>query len=268
MSDQQLLRAINDEVKKQIKNGGEQIKLSLITTNVMNSSIVKVRPDAVGDMARYVLDQGKFVEEALSYCDITINPKELAISANWFDELCRAYGKPYPLIKLNTHLIHLDGKDVLQQVRPAPDICRSISTSDMNSAAKNLEAVDAIEKTMRDNRRLTENAIAKRVGAHNVSKWFRVFEFELTRMMYSRSLNAGQFNHGVSGKYSAEKSAKMLAKWFKFIEANCSALEGLAVEVASAHARHSTTTKCGYCSIRLSQYVRLDHMVGHSHVQD
>ena len=106
-SDQSLMRTIREICKVEVAKC-PLVKLSQIAMKVVSTSLIKLKVDAVGTIAKYVLEQGDYVDEALNYCSMHINAKELAISPAWFGYLSSAFGKDRQLLKLNTHLVHLD----------------------------------------------------------------------------------------------------------------------------------------------------------------
>ena len=160
-SDQSLMRTIREICKVEVAKC-PLVKLSQIAMKVVSTSLIKLKVDAVGTIAKYVLEQGDYVDEVMNYCSMHINAKELAISPAWFGYLSSAFGKDRQLLKLNTHLIHLDPKCVIQHTRPSPDICRSIAQSDMNTLMRTPERADEVEDLMKENRQLVIKIMTKR----------------------------------------------------------------------------------------------------------
>ena len=229
-SEQALMQKIYDEVCQQQKIC-PIIKMSAVSVKICNSSIMKLKVDQVSSLVRYCVEQGKFVEEALHYCARYVNPKELAISPRWFTVLCETMGKTCPLVKLNMHLIHLDPTNVFEQVRPAPDICRSITQADMNSVMKTPEKVQAAEKIMVDHRALVRQSMISLSSWSKATELIRAFEGEITRMLFSKSLNEGEFNHKLSGKFDEDKAKDLQKRWFTWASMQNIVFAKLAEEV-------------------------------------
>ena len=79
-------------------------KVSKIVARVASESLVKLKPDCVGDLAHYItnLSGTGYVHELVCWHSRNINPKELSVSPRWFGDVAKILGKTYPLVLLGS----------------------------------------------------------------------------------------------------------------------------------------------------------------------
>lgn len=114
----QHLRSAQRILKAELRISG-QIKLSSVVAKITSDSIVKLRPDHVGDFVKLVYELGpeQYSDELFFYHSIMVNASELCISADWVKNLVTALKGRDALI-LATTLLHYSGDSVNPQVRP------------------------------------------------------------------------------------------------------------------------------------------------------
>ena len=95
------------------------VRPSSIVAKIQSQTAIKIKVDNVGDVARYVCNQGitTYIDELIKHISVKVNPKELQVAPAWFGEVARAFGKEYPLVVLNTTFVHYDGDTVNEQSR-------------------------------------------------------------------------------------------------------------------------------------------------------
>lgn len=125
----ELMRQVQALVKVE-KQRGTEIKSSNVVAAFAKQSLVKVKPESVLDMSKWICGMGidSLVDEYLYEVNMAINPREKTVSTRWYAEQNGALPPKFGLMRLAVALVHLFGENVLEQSRPQ-DICfKSLST--------------------------------------------------------------------------------------------------------------------------------------------
>ena len=119
-SDVMLLENVQKMCKEEFDRA-KFVRPASVVARIQNQTAVKIKVDNVGDVARYVCNQGisTYIDELIKYISVKVNPKELQVAPQWFGEVARAFGKESRLVVLNTTLVHYDGDSVNEQSRSA-----------------------------------------------------------------------------------------------------------------------------------------------------
>ena len=205
------------------------ISMGVLISAVTGSSMVKLRADHVGDVAHLVVGFGnsKYVEEIVWRHSQKVNPKDLTVSTKWLGDLSRAFGPDLSLLKMNTIFVHYDGDDVIKMTRPSPDVSRGIEATLFHALAKDVDKSNEINTFLVSNRKLLEPIFTGVVGVYRARALLHELETNVTRLAYGKSLHR-EFEHTVSGKYSAEKCNELQRRWLKSVEKRVEAIAGTA----------------------------------------
>ena len=226
-SEMSTLSQVNDEYQKELKNTPHP-KVSKIVQMVSSSSLVKLRPDSIGDMAHYASNQSGtgYVQELVEWHSRIVNPKELSVSARWMGDTAKTLGKLYPIMMMGFTFIQYRGDLKFVQTRPLPDLSRTIGLPQLNVLMKDPTNLDVSETYCRDNRKALDAEFQDRLGKSRARSMFHVFEEAASRLLLSQSLNV-EFDHNVSGKFSKEKLIALRSAWITHIEEKTFELKGV-----------------------------------------
>jgi hypothetical protein len=179
-----------------------QLKMSIVVAKIVQESVVKLNPNAVGSLVRWVMEAGvdTYVDSLLAYHSNFVNPTDLSCSPNWFEEVCKAVPKENVLFRLNLAIIQYNPEVVDLKLRPQPDACRFISLPDLAALKKKQEVVQECEKFMATNRRLLEKELLSRTSKAAAENYFRLLETNVVRLALQKPLHK-QFPAGIMGKF-------------------------------------------------------------------
>ncbi len=209
--------------------------VSKVTATVLHESMLKLKPDNVGDMAHYSValnPKSGYCSELINWHSRNINPKEMSVSSRWFGEIAKTMGKLYPLVIMGSSMVQYRGETKLEQVRPNPDISRAISLPEMNGIMKDPTNISEVQEFLNDNRDLFKAEFVNCLRATSlVHSIFHIFEEPACRLLFSKSLAAHvKFDHNVSGKYSLEKLRLLRNSWLIYIQSQHSELAGVSAK--------------------------------------
>ena len=207
------------------------IPISTITERITRTSVVKLRPDSIGDVAKYVVAfyPGPYISELGTWYSMNVNPRELTVSARWMSDIAGAFGAKRPLSKLALTLVQYRGLTVLQQSRPNPDVSRSIDLPLINALSSEATKLDEMESFLNSNRERFEKYLVKELGEFLGKANLHLLEEACARLLCMKSLDMGKFKHGVSGsKWELAKAQKLQTAWYKHIMSESTALKDMA----------------------------------------
>lgn len=192
-----------------------------IIEKVCRESVVKLRPDHVGDMAQYVVQfhNSPYNTELTKWYAENVNPRELTVSAKWFADIAKAFGKQRPLTKLAATFVQYRGITITTQARPNPDLSRTLDLPLLNSlAGKDVDKLDEVEEFLVNARIRFEKYLAEKLSKEKGIRHIHNLSEAAMRLLCSKSLEV-PFQHSVSGKYSAEKLNALETYWVKDLQA-------------------------------------------------
>ena len=169
------------------------VKVGNVITEIMQSSVVKLKPENISDVAHFVIKLGDMNAEYVREHAQKVNPKELTASTAWFGHLSRTIPQEYPLVKATTVHVHYDGDEVSTQSRPTPDIARSIKDTMLAALVRDVDKLKGCEKLLADNRKDVEGHFMKALGNNKAKGLLHMFETNVVRMLFGMSLHQ-QFN--------------------------------------------------------------------------
>ena len=213
------------------------ISVSSIIEKVSRDSVVKLRPDNIGDTAVFVIDlydvdgiktktADRYLKELGWRYSKTVNPRELTVSANFHAQLSRIFGKGRPISKLAAMFLQYRGLTVLTQTRPNPDVSRSLDIPLLNALAQERTKLDEHELFCRENRDLFQKYFADKIGDIAAAQHLNDLEEATMRLLCGKSMVVG-FDHGVNGKWSLDKARSLQAAWVKHVAIDNTALNDL-----------------------------------------
>ena len=205
-------------------------KVSAVITKVTSESLVRLKPDSIGDFAHYCCNQSGtgYVDELIDWHCRNVNPKEISVSPRWYGDAAKTFGKVHPLMLMGLTFVQYRADQKLEQVRPLPDISRAIGLPQMNALVKEGVALAAAEEVARDNRKMFEEEFKKLLGANSSSNaLFNMFEEALARLLLSMNLGGLKFHHTVSGKFSKEKAVSLQSAWLRHVEEQHDEMKGI-----------------------------------------
>ena len=211
------------------------VATSIIIERVMKESVVKLKPDNIGDIAAFVIDlydvaaiaagkADRYMQELGWRYSHSVNPRELTVSARMHAEISRLIGKHRPLTKLAAMFVMYRGLVKTEQTRPMPDVSRSLDVPLLTALSVDKTKLDEHEEMCRSNREKFEGYLLTNVGVHRTASLFNEFEEATMRLLCGKSLVVG-FPHGVSGKWSPEKARTLQAAWVPYCASAQSTLE-------------------------------------------
>ena len=206
-----------------------------VISAVMKESVVKLRPDQVGDMAGYVMQfhNSPYIRELTNWYAENVNPRELTVSSRWFMEIAKAWGKDRPLTKLGATFVQYRGLTVLSQPRPNPDLSRTIDAPMLNSlAAKHVQNLDETESFLRNNRTSFEEYLADKIGREAGVRSIHWLEEAAVRLLTSKAMNGLKFEHKVSGKWTEQKMSDLQRAWMTHMKNMSPALANIYTDMA------------------------------------
>ena len=208
------------------------VSTSSIIEHVSKESVVKLRPDNIGDVAQYVVGfhPGPYIQDISRWYAGNVNPRELTISARWMSDIAKAWGKHRPLTKQGATFVHYRGLTVASQTRPNPDVSRTIDNPLIQSlATRDVQNLDDAENIMRGNRELFEKYLDERLSENTATSKFHIYEEAVMRLLCAKSLDV-EFNHSVSGKWTTDKARQLQAAWVRHLVSNDSEVKDMIVE--------------------------------------
>ena len=166
-SEMSTLAQVLSAVEQELKNTPHP-KVSAIVQAVAQASLVKQRPDNVGDMAHYVtnLIGTGYVNELMSWHSRHVNPKDMSITPRWLGDTAKTLGKESPLMLLAFTFVQYRGEVKLEQARPLPDVSRAVGLPELTSLVKDRTNLRMAEEMVRDNRKLLANELEKLLGSN------------------------------------------------------------------------------------------------------
>lgn len=203
--------------------------VSQVVNLVAGRSLLKLRPDTIGDMAHYAINLAgsRHMQELISWHARHVNPKELSVSSRWMGDLAKAFGKGFPIMQNATAFVQYRGEARTEQTRPTPDLSRSVTIVEINNAKKG-ENLARAEEFCRDTRNLLFAEFENLLGGDSRARsFFNIFEESAARLLYAKSLAKEAYEHNVSGKYTDEKLEKLRAHWLAGLEKDVAELKGI-----------------------------------------
>jgi hypothetical protein len=198
------------------------VEISSIISQVTANSLLKIRPDVIGDCAKFTLDLGPntgYLDEIVSFHSSFVNPTESSVNVFWFSELGKSLGKAFPLTKVAAVCVQYSGPTKLQQMRPLPDICRNITSPELVAMSKDESKLKFIEGFMSDNRRLFEKSISAVMGQTTTRNLIREFEMNLVRYALSKALQENKYTKAKAlGKFAEAKAEALRADWLRYVQ--------------------------------------------------
>ena len=219
-SEDHLRRMIQDAIASLTTPERPVVPTSNIIDFVSKQSVVKIRPDTIGDTAHLVSSLGKYNTELCNWYSENVNPREMSISARWQGELAKTLGEARPLCKLGACFLYYRGICKLDQTRPLPDISRTIDTPLMNAlVGRDVDKLNATEEAMSSTRRLLEGHFFEKIGRIAGQRLFHIHEELLMRLLCGKSLHiiGITMDHTISGKWTPEKATQMLEVWVSYV---------------------------------------------------
>jgi hypothetical protein len=231
-SDMATLSAVNKVLVEELKTTPHPAIVKVIS-KVTEKSLLKLKADSIADQATFCAHLNpslNLMEELMAWHSRHVNPKEMSVSPGWLGTTAKALGKIRPICLFGSTLIQYRGLNKLEQVRPSPDISRSIGLPEVNSVMKDPKNIDECEELLGGVRNTIQPEIAKRLGSEKVAQsMFHKLVEAVCLLLYSKSLATIDFHHKVSGKFTHDKMLAIQAAWLKQLEANNSELEGIAL---------------------------------------
>ena len=210
------------------------VPTSTIITKVIDTSIVKLRPDHVGDTAQFIVGfhGSPYVDQLSRWYAQNVNPRQLSISARWMADIARTFGKTRPLCKLAATLVHYRGFVVTPGTAPNPDTSRTIDVPLMTNLAQNSAAdLDWLEEEMRTYRAKFSGYMTTKLGSDMAADQFLGVEELAMRLLCGKTMVLQGFTHGVSGKFSKEKVEDLYKCWAKNMGTSHDELKTMALDL-------------------------------------
>ncbi len=225
------LSAVNKALLEELKVTPHP-KVGKIVQTVSALSMIKLKADSIGDLAHYCanLANTPYVTEIINWHSRNVNPKEISISPRWLGDIAKTLGKSCPIVLKTMPLIQWRGELKLEQVRPLPDIARTIGMPEVNAQMKGTSNIEFCETFCGDSRRMLEMFLNKQVGEPMANALFNDFEEAAVRLLFSKSLGVVKFEHSVAGKFTNAKLESLRHSWLPHIENNYDQLCGLRVK--------------------------------------
>eukprot|EP00973_Karenia_brevis_P013108 1778600-Karenia_brevis.AAC.1 len=195
-------------------------KVSTIVKIVSGESMLKLRPDSIGDMAHFCINLAgtDAIKQLLAWHGRYIDPREMSISHRWLGDVAKIVGKPYPLVLMGLTFCQYRGEHKVVQTRPNPDISRSIGLPELNAMMKNIEQLRSTEEFLRDTIKMFEETFKNKLISKDTSNMmFNWLQEAAARLLLSKDLNL-EFDHKVSGKWTYPKLEELRKFWVKHIE--------------------------------------------------
>ena len=207
------------------------VATSVIVGKVLEKSVVKLKPEHVGDTAVFVADLygSPYVDQLSRWYSRNVNPRQLSIAARWMSDLSKSFGKTRPLCKLGVCMLHYRGFVSTPGTAPNPDISRTVDVPLLNSlSGQHGDNLNVCEQIMSDTREECKKYICEKIGQEVGMDLFLVFEEVSMRLMCGKNLVMTELKHSVSGKWSAEKQNELKKAWVRSIATKYSELAGIA----------------------------------------
>jgi len=224
----QLMRSITNVAQTLTAKSG-QTSLGAIAAKVIGDSIVKLVPCTVSALSKWSLNMGcgEYVEEWLKYAALHMDPTELTIAPNWFEDEGKSISKEHVLARLSIAMVHIDRCVVQAQIRPVPDICRFVKTTELNAFGGKRELLQDVEKVLRETRQKVEPLIAAKTSVNSAKMKMWSFMTNVARLALARPLH-GEFKTTVKGRATLEKLEKLRLHWLDWVQKSDVGLENLA----------------------------------------
>jgi len=209
------------------------VPTSTIISKVCELSVVKLRPEHVGDTAQYVsaFHGSPYIEQLSRWYSQNVNPRQLSISARWMADVARIWGKTRGLCKLGATMLHYRGLVVIPGTAPNPDTSRTVDVPLLTSVAQNAANLDECEDILRKTRETYQKMTVMKLGPDLGVDCFLAFEEISIRLLLGKSLTMDGITHGVSGKWSVDKQMELRNAWLKSLATTHSELKDLAYDL-------------------------------------
>jgi hypothetical protein len=235
-SEMQLLVTVNSYVKEDLKVSAH-VKVSSIISKVATNSLVKLRADIIGDATKFVSNLGpnsNYLSEIVAHHAASVNPTDLQCSMHWYAEVDKQIPKACPITKVNLAIIQYSRVSVIEQMRPLPDQCRSVSIPDVVSLAKDQDGkLSFIEEFMKGNRLMFEKPLQEHLGYASMRVWLRNLEENIVRCATAKPLDeksAATFTKAKAlGKFSHVKCHALRSDWLRVVQGLSKGLENMAI---------------------------------------
>lgn len=223
------LSQVDRAIAQELKNTPHP-KVSTIVRIVSNESMLKLRPDNIGDMAHYCINLSgtSQLKQLVNWHSRYVNPRELTVSPVWLGGAAKAMGKTFPLSLMGMTFLQYRGDLKTLQTRPNPDISRAIGLPEINSLMKD-STIGNLEKTeefLRDTIKLLQVELQGILGEVQTDFAFNLLQEAAARLLLSKDMKL-EFEHGVSGKWTMAKLESLRAAWVRHLEDKHKFLKGL-----------------------------------------
>ena len=114
--------------------------------------------------------------------------------------VCVNVGKRFPLVKLNLAIVQYNPATVEPKLRPTPDQCRFVSSSDLQALGKKEDLLEVAEQFMKESRLQVDAYLRQKLSTGRATKLIRQLETNVVRLLLGRTLPQTDFVPGVTGK--------------------------------------------------------------------
>lgn len=159
-SDGQLLLKISAAVvTEQKRTGLSQVNTSIVISNVLGNSLVKLTSSTVACYVKLILALGVnsvYSQEFFAFLANHVRSGEISVPTSVMEETVKSIGSANVLVMLNLLELAYCSDGSQKQARPRPDIAKFITTSDITALAKAGGKLKLINDFLTANREKTE----------------------------------------------------------------------------------------------------------------
>jgi len=214
------------------------VKLPSLAQAVSEASLVKLRPNTVAALARWVLDYmdaPEYIDDWVDYISEEVDTGEISASPMFFESISKTLGVANRDLKLNICQILYDPSVVDRRQRPQPDGCQFVTPKDVEVLAKDSAKVEDVNKLLKQNCDKFLPILKAQVAEPMAKKLLRLLNHNVTRLSLGKPLlQVFKLPKSVYGKWDIAKIPLMTAAWATYIQSSWSSLSNFATAAGLA----------------------------------
>jgi hypothetical protein len=228
-SEMQLIRSIQRVCNFELQLNS-QVKLATIVAKITCNSLVKLQPNTVGALSKFVMEMGsgEYIDQLANWHANNVNPQEISCSTKFYEDVTTSVHKRFVLVRLGICIAQYNNDCVTERTRPLPDSCKFISGAELASIAKMPDVLDKTEKFLVETRTAVQPIMTKLSTPSTAMNFIHLFETQVVRFILNKPPHAGFA--GVVGKFDELKLLQVRINWLLHIQGSCDSLQNLASE--------------------------------------
>lgn len=256
-SEVSLIRSIQIKATE-IGADGTVVKLASLVQQVSENSLMRLRPNTVASLGRWVMDfmeTPNMIDDWIDYISDEIDTGELSASPMFFEQCAKLLSKNNPELKMYVSQVLYDSSVVDRRQRPQPDGAMFIAVKDLEALSKDEAKMAQINCFLRENHTKFMPILAKHCTSQQAKKMLRLINHNIVRLSMGKPLaKTFKMPKSVIGKWDAEKVPLMIACWVSHVQSTWAVFSHFAADAGMSEEiikleLHGDKANTNYCDV-------------------